>query len=234
MTINSINSINSIKEEKDGFIFLEIPNWENSLTFPFPSTHEISGYLYRPFQSLDLVAVYIDPIEKEGPMISTKFRFHNQVDEWSNEEKDRLFKNQQLEDWIFFHTHPIDVYIRFQTVYAFPSLRDISNFFLHSLKEEKYQEMIWTVEGIYHLRLFRTTTEQEEDNVLRISKYETLVSEFANRWKLKETVDYLKRSETRPCDFCWWIQSTFRTLSQKLNLQKDYFGCSFLQKKIIK
>jgi hypothetical protein len=218
-------------EEKDGYTFLEIPNWESNPTFPFPSTHEISGYLYRPFQSHDLVVVYIDPLEHNTSIQSTKFRFHNQVDEWSNDEKDQFFKNQDKEDWIFFHTHPIHVYLCFQTVFAFPSLRDISNFFLYSLKEEKYQEMIWTVEGIYHLRLFRTTVEQEEDNVLRISKYETLVSEFANRWKLKETVDYLKRSETRPCDFCWWIQSTFRTLSQKLDLQKDYFGCSFLQKK---
>uniref|UniRef100_A0A6C0D105 Uncharacterized protein n=1 Tax=viral metagenome TaxID=1070528 RepID=A0A6C0D105_9ZZZZ len=228
-----------MKEEKDGFIFLEIPNWENNLMFPFPPTHEISGYLYRPFQSLDLVAVYIDPMEEEGPMISTKFRFHNQVEEWSKEEKDRLFKNQYKGDWIFFHTHPLDVYLRFQAVYAFPSIRDISNFFLHGLEDKtstKYQELIWTVEGIYHLRLYYPfsclpSTEEEAIDILRIQHYQNLVNDLADIWKSKETIEFFKRSETRPCDFCWWLQTTFRKLSQKFDLSNDYLGCSFLPKK---
>ena len=229
-------------EEKDGYTFLEIPNWESNPTFPFPSTHEISGYLYRPFQSHDLVVVYIDPLEHNTSIQSTKFRFHNQVDEWSNDEKDQFFKNQDKEDWIFFHTHPIHVYLCFQTVFAFPSLRDISNFFLHGLEDKtsstkstKYQELIWTVEGIYHLRLYSPfswlpSTEEEPIDILRIQQYQNLVNDLANIWKSKETIEFFKRSETRPCDFCWWLQTTFRKLSQKFDLSNEYLACSFLQK----
>jgi hypothetical protein len=227
--------LKSSMEEEEGFVFLEIPSWQNSIVFPFPLTFEISGYAYRPFQSEDLFVVYKKKQENHHAP--------HQSESWTKEEKEQLLKctgQASIEkDWIFFHTHPIAVYVRFQSLFAFPSLRDVSNFFFHyldALPSSPYDEMIWTVEGIYHFRIlfspiFSNQEEEENNKIKNIQEFQNVIEELATIWNSKETSEFFQRSETRPSDYCWWLQSTLRDIDQRKGYSiftQHFFQCSHL------
>jgi len=167
-----------------------IPNWEREFfgnySFPFPSDYEVCGYAYRPFHSLNLFMVYNDE-ERNG--------IHNEVEPWTLED------TIKRKDWVFFHTHPRIVYQRYQSLFAFPSLRDISNFFRHSLDRprEKYHEMVWTLEGIYH---FILTPQKKRD----VYEFQQMMEKLSVVWKSKETKLFFQQPTLRPHDFCWWLQ----------------------------
>jgi hypothetical protein len=183
---------------KTTFKTMILPNWESELStihfFPFPSDYEVCGYAYRPFLSVDLFVVY-----KEEENINLPF---HQVEPWTFEKDESMTERKE---WVLFHTHPRAVYQRYQSIFAFPSLRDISNFFRHSLDlpREKYHEMVWTLEGIYH---FILTPRKKRD----VYEFQQRMEELSVVWKSKETKLFFQQPTLRPHDFCWWLQNNLR------------------------